>query len=169
LKAIGVPVRIRRVAEAEVMRKLSPAGRDETPKSPCVREARGGLDKPAAGRVGRPGAEDWSVARCAGRPDERRVAQFAVQRRGVDACLSYAQCGAGAPEWAPKLTGSAVTALVVWGTADKAIPLKQAQTLLDAFRVATLLYLESARHPAYLDAPDAWHEGLVEVVDGVGT
>lgn len=75
---------------------------------------------------------------------------------------------AGVPEWAPKLKGCTVPALIVWGTADKVFPVEQAQTLQDAFKVATPLYLEGAKHPAYLDAPDAWHEGLVEFVEGVG-
>jgi pimeloyl-ACP methyl ester carboxylesterase len=75
---------------------------------------------------------------------------------------------AGAPEWAPKLKGCTVPALIVWGTADKVFPVEQAQLLLDAFKVAMPLYLEGAKHPAYLDAPDAWHEGLVEFVEGVG-
>ncbi len=74
---------------------------------------------------------------------------------------------AGVPEWAPKLAGCAVPALVVWGTADRVFPVEQAATLCGAFRVATPLYLEGAKHPAYLDAPEAWHEALVEFVEGV--
>ena len=75
---------------------------------------------------------------------------------------------AGVPEWAPKLAGCPVPALIVWGTADRVFPVEQAATLCGAFRTATPLYLEGAKHPAYLDAPEAWHEGLVEFVEGVG-
>ena len=73
-----------------------------------------------------------------------------------------------APRKAPRLKGCTVPALVVWGTKDRVFPVEQAETLIQAFRVATPLYLEGARHPAYLDATDAWHEGLAEFVEGVG-
>ena len=75
---------------------------------------------------------------------------------------------AGVPQWAPKLQGSPVPALVVWGTADRVFPVEQAKTLATCFKVSTELYLEGAKHPAYLDAPDAWHEGLVEFIESVG-
>ncbi len=75
---------------------------------------------------------------------------------------------AGVPEWAPKLAGCPVPALIVWGTADKVFPVEQAKTLADAFQSATPLYLEGARHPAYLDATDAFHDALVEFVEAVG-
>lgn len=74
---------------------------------------------------------------------------------------------AGVPEWAPRLSGCAVPALVVWGTADKVFPVAQAKTLADSFRAATPLYLEGARHPAYLDATDAFHDALLEFVEQV--
>ena len=47
-------------------------------------------------------------------------------------------------------------------------PVEQAKTLATSFKVSTELYLEGAKHPAYLDAPDAWHEGLVEFIESVG-
>jgi pimeloyl-ACP methyl ester carboxylesterase len=74
----------------------------------------------------------------------------------------------GVTEWAPRLAGSRVPALIVWGTADKVFPVEQAKTLADAFQHATPLYLEGARHPAYLDATDAFHDALVEFVEQVG-
>ena len=75
---------------------------------------------------------------------------------------------AGVSEWAPKLAGCPVPALIVWGTADRVFPVEQAQSLLDAFKGATPLYLEGARHPAYLDATDAFHDALVEFLEAVG-
>ena len=67
-----------------------------------------------------------------------------------------------------RLAGSRVPALVVWGTADKVFPVEQAKSLADAFQGATSLYLEGARHPAYLDATDAFHDALLEFVGQVG-
>jgi len=75
---------------------------------------------------------------------------------------------AGVAEWAPRLAGSRVPALIVWGTADKVFPVEQAKHLADAFKGATPLYLEGARHPAYLDATDAFHDALLEFVGQVG-
>jgi pimeloyl-ACP methyl ester carboxylesterase len=75
---------------------------------------------------------------------------------------------AGVPEWAPRLASSRVPALIVWGTADKVFPVEQAKTLADAFQGSTSLYLEGARHPAYLDATDAFHDALLEFVGQVG-
>ena len=75
---------------------------------------------------------------------------------------------AGVPTWAPKLTGCAVPALVVWGTADRVFPVEQAQLLAKAFGDVRTLFLEGARHPCYLDAPDAFHDGLLEFVQDRG-
>lgn len=53
-----------------------------------------------------------------------------------------------------------VPALVVWGTEDAVFPVEQAEELRDALPRAELLLLEGARHPAYLDHPDEFHEAL---------
>jgi len=66
------------------------------------------------------------------------------------------------PIYAPRLEGSTVPALIVWGTADTVFPVAQADLLTGAFPGAQKLILEGARHPCYLDRPDEFHAALVE-------
>jgi len=68
---------------------------------------------------------------------------------------------AGAVEYARRLRGSLVPALVVWGERDSVFPISQAQPLADAFVDARVLVLPAARHPAYLDQPELFHRELV--------
>jgi pimeloyl-ACP methyl ester carboxylesterase len=69
---------------------------------------------------------------------------------------------AGAPEFAARVRGSSVPALVVWGERDSVFPISQARPLADAFADGRVLVLPGARHPAYLDQPDLFHRALVE-------
>ena len=64
--------------------------------------------------------------------------------------------------WLARLEGSAVPALVVWGERDRLLPVSGARILAAAFRDARVLILPGARHPAYLDRPEAFHRALVE-------
>lgn len=68
----------------------------------------------------------------------------------------------GAEAWLARLEGSAVPALVVWGERDRLLPVSGARILAAAFRDARVLILPGARHPAYLDRPEAFHRALVE-------
>lgn len=68
---------------------------------------------------------------------------------------------AGAVEYAERLRGSSVPALVVWGERDTVFPVSQAQPLANAFADARVLVLPGARHPAYLDQPELFHRELV--------
>jgi abhydrolase domain-containing protein 14 len=68
---------------------------------------------------------------------------------------------AGAPRYASRLAGSAVPALVVWGERDRVFPVAHAKELVASFDDATLVILPGARHPAYLDESERFHEALL--------
>lgn len=66
-----------------------------------------------------------------------------------------------APVGADSLRGPvAVPALVVWGEADRMFPPAGAAELAERFTRAEVAILPDARHPAYLDRPDRFHELL---------
>jgi abhydrolase domain-containing protein 14 len=67
----------------------------------------------------------------------------------------------GGVEFARNTEASPVPALVVWGENDRLFPASQAKTLAAAFSRARVLILPGARHPAYLDQPDAFHQALL--------
>jgi pimeloyl-ACP methyl ester carboxylesterase len=73
----------------------------------------------------------------------------------------------GAAEYAGRLRGSPVPALVVWGERDSLFPVSQAQPLADAFADARVLVLPAAKHPAYLDQPELFHRELVAFAERV--
>ena len=75
---------------------------------------------------------------------------------------------AGTPHYAPRLAGSAVPALVVWGERDRVFPVGQAKKLAAAFDDASVVILPGARHPAYLDRPERFHEALLAFLAGRG-
>lgn len=51
--------------------------------------------------------------------------------------------------------------LVVWGSEDGVFPVEQGRRLADTIPGATLLILEGARHPCYLDQPELFHERVL--------
>ena len=55
----------------------------------------------------------------------------------------------------------AVPCLLVWGSEDTISPPDNARFLEREIPDAELLMLEGARHPCYLDRPEAWHERLL--------
>jgi len=66
-----------------------------------------------------------------------------------------------APVGADTLRGPvAVPALVVWGEADRMLPPAGAAELARRFARAEVAILPGARHPAYLDQPERFHELL---------
>lgn len=73
----------------------------------------------------------------------------------------------GAVEYAKKLNNSDVPALVIWGEKDKLFPTAQAKTLAESFEKAEVLILPGARHPAYLDQPEMFHEALLKFIAGL--
>jgi len=70
----------------------------------------------------------------------------------------------GTDEYGPLLAPCATPALIVWGENDRLFPPSRAPELAGNFTDAEVLVLPGARHPAYLDAPDAWHEALLAFV-----
>ncbi len=72
------------------------------------------------------------------------------------------------PEYAKRLEQSPVPALVVWGEKDHLFPPSQAKRLARCFVEARTLILPGARHPAYLDQPDLFHEALIEFLGTLG-
>jgi abhydrolase domain-containing protein 14 len=74
---------------------------------------------------------------------------------------------AGVERWLPRLQGSAVPTLVVWGSEDAIVPVSQAAEVAAAFTHGRTLVLQGAQHPAYLDRPEEFHAALVEFVRGV--
>jgi abhydrolase domain-containing protein 14 len=75
----------------------------------------------------------------------------------------------GALQFARRNQDHPVPALVVWGERDRTFPPSQAVVLAGAFRDAKVLILPDARHPAYLDQPDAFHEALLEFLAGLNS
>jgi abhydrolase domain-containing protein 14 len=65
-------------------------------------------------------------------------------------------------EYAKRIKESPLPALVIWGENDRLFPPSQAQLVAASFRDSRTLILPGARHPAYLDQPEKFHEALVE-------
>jgi pimeloyl-ACP methyl ester carboxylesterase len=74
---------------------------------------------------------------------------------------------AGTPTHAPRLGGSAVPTLVVWGERDQVFPVAQAETLAAGFDDATVVVLPGAGHAAYLDEPERFHQALLKFLAGL--
>ncbi len=73
----------------------------------------------------------------------------------------------GSQRYAPLLAGSAVPTLVVWGERDRVIPVSQAEKLAAGFDDATVVILPAARHPAYLDQSERFHQALLKFLAGL--
>jgi len=68
----------------------------------------------------------------------------------------------GIDAFAPADAASLPPALLVWGDQDRSLP--ALDVLAAKFARVERLVLEGARHPAYLDRPDAWHAALLAFV-----
>ena len=78
-----------------------------------------------------------------------------------DACGGFVPVAPAAQDlYRARFGEVSVPTLVVWGTADALRPVDEAHALQAAIPGAELLLLEDAQHPAYLDAPDVFHERL---------
>jgi abhydrolase domain-containing protein 14 len=75
----------------------------------------------------------------------------------------------GGLDFAREHAASPVPALVVWGEKDRLFPPSQAETLAAAFSRSQVLVLPGARHPAYLDQPDAFHRALLAFLGEIHT
>lgn len=74
----------------------------------------------------------------------------------------------GVKKYASQLKKSPVPALVVWGQRDQLFSPALAKTLAASFETATVVILPDAKHPAYLDQPDLFHEALLKFLAGLG-
>jgi len=73
----------------------------------------------------------------------------------------------GTPQFAKQLRGLDLPTLIVWGENDRIFPVAQADLLADAIPGSRKLILPDAKHPAYLDQPEAFHRALVEFARSV--
>jgi len=73
----------------------------------------------------------------------------------------------GSQRYAPLLAGSVVPTLVVWGERDSVLPVAQAEKLAAGFDDATVVILPAARHPAYLDQSERFHQALLKFLAGL--
>ena len=74
---------------------------------------------------------------------------------------------AGIDRFAGELGGSALPALIVWGSADEVVPLAEADRLAAALPNARKLVMEGAGHACYRDAPERFHAELVAFAHGL--
>ncbi len=73
----------------------------------------------------------------------------------------------GIPDYRDRLARITVPTLIVWGQNDKVVPLDLADLLAEKIPDAKKLILPGARHPCYLDAPDAFHKTLLDFLGGL--
>jgi len=73
------------------------------------------------------------------------------------------------PDHKDRLARITVPTLVVWGQNDKVVPLGLADLLAEKIPDAKKLILPGAKHPCYLDAPDAFHKTLLEFLGGLSS
>ncbi len=73
----------------------------------------------------------------------------------------------GVQQYAGKLKQSPVPALVVWGERDQLFRPAMAKTLAAGFAKAEIVILPKAKHPAYLDQPELFHEALLKFLAGL--
>jgi len=74
---------------------------------------------------------------------------------------------AGTQRYAARIEGSPVPALIVWGDRDTVFPVSLAKVLAASFERATVVILEGARHPCYLDEPARFHDAVLKFLSGL--
>ena len=62
---------------------------------------------------------------------------------------------------------SKVPALVIWGERDEVFPVSQASLLAASFEHSSVVILEGAGHPCYLDQPALFHEAVLKFLRGL--
>ncbi len=73
----------------------------------------------------------------------------------------------GTKQYAKRLRGLALPTLIVWGEKDAIFPVAQADLLAESIPGSRKLVLEGAKHPAYLDQPEAFHRALIDFATSV--
>lgn len=66
-----------------------------------------------------------------------------------------------------QIEGSRVPTLIVWGSEDKLLPVKQSNRLSKALPASRRVILEGASHPCYLDRPIDFHRELLLFLGGL--
>ncbi len=66
------------------------------------------------------------------------------------------------PEYRDRLAGVMVPVLAIWGQQDHIVPLAHADLLVAEAPQARKVVLPDAKHAAYLDDPDGFHEALLQ-------
>jgi abhydrolase domain-containing protein 14 len=74
----------------------------------------------------------------------------------------------GTPLFTSKLSDNPLSVLVVWGALDRMFDPATYRALAARFRQSELLMLPDAKHAAYLDQPDLFHDGLLKYLAGLG-
>jgi pimeloyl-ACP methyl ester carboxylesterase len=74
---------------------------------------------------------------------------------------------AGSEIHAKRLMASKIPALVIWGERDEVFPVSQASLLAASFEHASVVILEGASHPCYLDEPARFHAAVAKFLRGL--
>lgn len=74
----------------------------------------------------------------------------------------------GESEYSGKLKDNPVPTLVVWGERDRLFPAARAEVLAASFAHAEVVILPGAKHPAYLDQPELFHQALLKFLASLG-
>ena len=69
---------------------------------------------------------------------------------------------AGIDRYLRRLDEVDVPTLVAWGENDRIVPLEKSVALTAAIADAKRVVFKGASHPCYLDAPDEFHEALLD-------
>ncbi len=73
----------------------------------------------------------------------------------------------GTAMWGARLKDNPLPALVIWGSEDRMFKPAAHRALAARFEKSELLMLPGARHAAYLDQPDRFHEALLKYLAGI--
>ena len=88
------------------------------------------------------------------------LATAVAQRDRLRALVAVAPVGI--PERLDALRGSTLPVLAVWGANDAIVPAEHGRALAEAVADGRFLQLADAGHACYLDAPEAFHEALLD-------
>lgn len=66
-----------------------------------------------------------------------------------------------------EIEGSRVPTLILWGSEDQILPVKQSNRLTKALPASRRVILEGASHPCYLDRPIDFHRELLQFLGGL--
>jgi abhydrolase domain-containing protein 14 len=68
----------------------------------------------------------------------------------------------GVDHYASELGKIRIPTLIIWGENDSVIPLAMGERMKSEIDGSRLIVLKGARHPAYLDRPEEFHDALVD-------